>query len=93
MTTERIIFVSRGIPVINYHENPYSENRFVALGGTDGLTERQSYMMKLTAAFRKPANAIYCGAFVTEMLKLDLHVEQTQWKREMQETTAICYAV
>jgi len=50
-------------------------------------------MMKLLAAFRKSANAIYFGAFVTEMIRLDLHVEQAQWKRETQETTAICYAV
>ena len=50
-------------------------------------------MMKLIAAFRKSTNAIYYGAFVTEMVRVDLHVEQPQWKREIQETTAICYAV
>jgi len=50
-------------------------------------------MMKLITAFLKSANAIYYGAFVTEVVRLDLHVEQTQWKRDMQETTAICYTV
>ena len=49
--------------------------------------------MKLTAAFRKSTNAIYYGAFVTEIFRLDLRVELTRWKREMQETTEICYAV
>jgi hypothetical protein len=43
---------------IKFHENPFSGNRIVSCGRTDGRTDtdRHTYMPKLTVAFRNFAN-------------------------------------
>jgi hypothetical protein len=47
---------------MKFHEHPFSENRAVPCGRTDGRTDRQTDMMQLTAALRNFANVAKNGA-------------------------------